>query len=227
MKIGVGICTYKRPKELAACIASVEQFNRPQFDLHVQEDEPNIGIGGNKNRILKRFRDYDIIIILEDDTEAIREDWLSLHIEAYNKSGIHHFSYVGGAKNTPGTIFEDIPVRPGVHIRVTQHTYGDIEFFTRKVLDICGGFHPDFKGYGWEHMEYSCRIARAGLAPKTHPTVIFGRNVECGFPTLSNAGDLIKSIPVATRPRGDKYQRNKNLDLWAQSVREGWIKCPI
>jgi glycosyltransferase involved in cell wall biosynthesis len=223
MKIGVGICTYKRPDALTRCVAACETFNRPAFDLHVQEDEPNIGVCGNKNRILRCFRDYEYIIILEDDAEPIHENWVLDHINAHWKTGMHHFCYP--SNGVTGTHYKRID-----NVIQAQHSSGMFAFFTKQVIETCGGFSEEFKGYGWGHMEYSARIARAGLSiPQVENGKIHGHKVKTGYPMLAHVENLIKDQNIMTivSKAQRKIDSDRNLKIWEQSEKEGWIKCPL
>lgn len=209
MKIGVGICTYKRPEYLAECVAACEKYNRPHFDLHIQEDEPRVGIAKNKNRILARFTDYDYIIILEDDSRPIHENWITDHISAYQHSNIHHFSYIWPGDK--GVVYKTINLPNGHVIQHHQHVYAQFQFFTWRVLEVCGGFDKRFDIYGSEHMEFSTRISGAGLCPP-----------QPGYTTLEHVADLVagERAEHSISKEERKAQILKNQDIWKQIAGE-------
>ena len=211
MKIGVGIATYKRPEALEKCLEAVVTYNKPRFDLFVAIDgDPHVGIARNKNRIISRFKDHDYIIILEDDSYPKRPDWIQAHLEAHEASGFHHFSYP--SDGNIGHIYSRSFFGTKV-VLVHQHCSGMFQFFTRKVIETCGGFDTRFGLYGWEHMEYSNRIAQAGLTP------------EPGYVSLSNAKDLIgdQGVPCCLEHQTRLKEIKENMLLWDSIRDEGTL----
>jgi GT2 family glycosyltransferase len=232
MKIGVGITSYNRPSALEICLQSVRHFDNPEFELYVSDDGssqenmkligticksihaeidiwPRAGIAKNKNRILHRFKDCDFIFILEDDLEIISEEWIYEHLQAHKDTGFHHFGHVLlGARG----IIDEQEFPGGRKITFTEHCTGMFGFYTRVVLETVGGFDERFDLYGWEHMDYSDRIRRAGLCGAS----------TSNYPSLSNIQELVQSmyldsvLDVATRSE----QQKKNLAVWELSRRE-------
>jgi len=233
--IGIGICTYNRLKLLKSVISRIQKTGPPSYTLFVADDGstdgtrtyveslniecvsgPNQGIAKNKNKILHRFRDYQFIFIIEDDLELKKSGWHKLFITAHELSGIHHFTFSPPGPYGSCVMTSNYP--SGCIIEHTEQDGGAFAFYTKEVIDVCGGFHPDFVGYGWEHCEFSERIHRAGLTRSHRINHVRGSrnymklmiNTER---TLS--ADVIKS-----------YQ-DRNKKVWLESRAKRLIKCPL
>jgi GT2 family glycosyltransferase len=229
MNIGVGITSLNRPEALLTCLRSVRCFSDPPFDLYVSDDGSTrenvqaiaaacqectaeldmgerVGIAKNKNRILRRFRDYDFIFILEDDLYVRDPAWIFEHLRAHEDTGIHHFGHV--LPNVMG-VYKEVDFPGGRRVLFTEHCTGMFGFYTRTVLETVGGFDPRFDLYGWEHMDYSERIRKAGLCGTE----------TAGYPCLSNIHELVESMCLDStlncNVRGE--QTKKNFAVWELS----------
>ena len=184
---GVGICTYNRAGRLGDLIEAVLSTTNgarvavaddgstdetPQvvasFPDVLYVRGPNRGVAHNKNRALYALQDCAYIALLEDDLFPVRPGWFEIYQTCAGMLGVHHFCRVQD-KEIPETLtgmaealaFHNMTPIYGPSPR------GDLTFLTRLALQTVGGFHPDFRGAGHAHGEWSERIARAGLIP--HP----------------------------------------------------------
>lgn len=247
VKAGVGICTRNRPEQLDSLLKRLVQYGLTgpiRYDIFVaddgsedeeqraflsslppkawnSDDRERVGVAKNKNRILKRFRDYDFQIIFEDDAEPIHEDWLAVHIEASRLSQIHHFNFV--PHSAPAHVGATYKVTPWtrengevIHVAQTQNITGVFLFYTRRVLEALGGFDKRFGLWGFEHVEFSDRIrdSRIALSPPF-----------LGYPSLLECEQYIKwddTIPSTLGEEEKARIRNEQRAIW-DKIREDYF----
>lgn len=233
-KVGIGMSTYNRPEILKWTLKQLLEMKQPTTQVVVSDDGstnpavrdvirsfnvpwttgPNCGSVGNKNRLLRLLCDCDYIFIIEDDLLMLAEDWEQFWINGYLQSGIHHFTFsphgpYGDLKNK--TKFDDV---------VVEHTAADggtFSFYTKKVIETCGGFSPKFNGMGWGHCEFSERIFRAGLTGKYKINHLLGSKLYV---------KLCEVNPTFTKDERKQWSAD-NRKLWEQSRKEKWIKCKL
>lgn len=180
MKIGIGIPTYNRLESLKILIQQIRDLCDLPYDLFVSIDSStdgtkewldqegiennwheHAGIAHTKNYIIKRFKDYDYFFIIEDDVRILKRGVFGLFVRATQLSGIHHFNFLTPyqrcASSKGSQKFEDI------EILYSQILGGTFSSFTKEVVRKVGYMRPEFKGYGYEHCEYTLRVGRAGL----------------------------------------------------------------
>ncbi len=185
---GIAIVTYNRDQQLAEQIEAVLD-NKPEDCKVVLCDDgstddtvaiagmspevtyirgPNLGVCANKNRALFALQDCHFIAILEDDLFPVQRDWFNIYENVCLSTGIHHFCRVQDK--------EVEETAPNFTQWLKGHGYtpiygssprGDFTFISSAVLKNVGGFHPEFRGAGYGHGEWSNRVFKAGLIP--HP----------------------------------------------------------
>lgn len=247
LRAGVGICTRNRPECLQGVLRKLVQYGLEgpiRYDIFVaddgsedegqleflsslppeawnSDDRERVGVAKNKNRILRRFRDYDFQIIFEDDAFPIHKDWLAVHIEVSQLSQIHHFNFiphsvpahVGDTYKTTAWPLENGEV---IHVAQTQNITGVFLFYTRRVLEVLGGFDKRFGLWGFEHVEFSDRIrdSRIGLSPPF-----------LGYPSLLECERYIKwddSIPSTLNEEEKTRIRDEQRVIW-DKIREDYF----
>lgn len=182
---GIAICTYNRAANLPAVLDHV-LANKPEDARVVVCDDgsfddtsivmqrypnvtyikgPNQGVGANKNRALFALRNCDFLCILEDDLVPTVPGWFERYMEFVLNTNIHHICRVQD-KRVP----EAVPDFGSWCKEVLNMTpiygpspRGDLTFITNTVLRRVGAIHPDFKGVGHAHGQWSARIAASGL----------------------------------------------------------------
>ena len=114
-KIGVGIITCNRPEYLSNLLRTIpitkidtlvvvndgdvkNKLNLSYPGVWLQNEE-NLGVGKSKNKAMQYLYDKgcDYIFIIEDDMIIKDENVFDRYIQAYKKSGIHHFNYGPGS----------------------------------------------------------------------------------------------------------------------------------
>ncbi|CAA6812581.1 MAG: Unknown protein [uncultured Sulfurovum sp.] len=133
-----------------------------KYNIPLLYSETNEGVGISKNRVLKEFCEYDNYFFIEDDVELLNADVFDLHLQLSKELNIQHFS-----------LFEERRIRGrkdslshGKH-NIIQSMYGSAQFnfFTKKGLEIVGGFHTDFAQYKrFGHTEHTYRFVTNGLS---------------------------------------------------------------
>jgi len=212
-KIGIGITTFNRASVLEKMLSK----NTPAFKdkvVMISDDGstdstkevlqkfdfpwitgPNIGVAGNKNRLFFQLQDCDFIFMADDDV-LVSSGFEEIYLKAFKASGIHHFTYSPPGKHwgrcLGETIFGEV---------VIQHTRldgGAFSFYTKEVLDACGGYNS------WSHRDHSERIWRCGLVGKEKINHIKGSEV------------LVKlmSVPSSVVKEGRNFFKRFEKSVW-------------
>lgn len=236
-KIGVGIITCNRPDYLRNLLNTVPfdkiseivvvNDGKPvdNFDLPagVWIDNPqNLGVGKSKNKAMKHLYDKgcDYIFIIEDDMLIKDSTVFNKYIEAFERSGIHHFNYGPGSPfNRKQTIqnFDlhnrhllDQHSEPNpkmvvdygnIKIALYEHTVAMFSFFTREVLDKVGFIDEEFYN-AWEHVDHTYRIIKAGY----HPPFWWFADIFESDKYLTEAPGAIDNSSIANKT--EQWQKN-------------------
>lgn len=107
------------------------------------------GIPEAKNACLAQLDDCDDIFLFDDDCYPKGYGWA----DPYMFSNWMHLSYTFGR-----TVIERTP-----SITKYEKPCGCMIYLRREVLDVIGGFDTEYKGYGYEHVDFSQRVYNAGL----------------------------------------------------------------
>lgn len=183
--IGIGITTHNRLDVLTETLDALMRYTETPFRLVVVSDQSTDGTeaylrqfrpSGNcrefrsiftprrfgsirgKNQCLLELKDTDFLFLFDDDCRPREAGWDRFFLEAHEKTGIHHFSYLTEAHGAP-------EVHAIGEYRVKAHPKSGGVFMTvsPEMLRQVGGFNPRFKLYGYFHASYSERVHRAGL----------------------------------------------------------------
>ncbi len=130
--------------------------------------DANEGVGISKNRIIESFGDYDYYFFIEDDIELLNPEVFDIHIKLSKALDIHHFSLFEARRirNQKGCLESE-----GYHIIQAMYGGAPFNFFSKKGLDIVGGFHTKFAEYKrFGHTEHTYRFVTNGLS--SHPFLI-------------------------------------------------------
>ena len=220
--VGIGIVTCNRRAILSDTIDQVRAFTRqPNAALVVADDGSrdgtldmlrgkrvpvitgvNMGIAWNKNRALFMLADMlecETVILLEDDTQPNRAGSEAAWIEAAHRWGHVNFAadwveqhFLSGA----GTVEDPV------------HSYmitAQCCAYSRAALMAGGYFDPRFKGFGYEHVEHTHRLVRAGFGG----TIVRVDDEERGQYVLIK-GDL---TVVSSQSYYEEKDEQRNLHL--------------
>lgn len=161
MTIGIGVTSYNRPEHLKVCLDLISKHTKIDHKLYVamDSDKDRKGIAYRKNECLRELRECDYIFLFDDDCFPINDDWYNVFIDAYKLSGQHHFIY------THPPIGSVVKYDEASNVLIYDNCNGCLMFMTKEAVEAVGGYNVAFGLYGYEHANYSNRIARAGLSP--------------------------------------------------------------
>lgn len=177
MKIGIGVCTYNRPKHIDLWLIQLnntwgrkETFGLLPYEnksiaigddtkIFIADDsQDRKGIAYRKNECLKALKDCDYIFLFDEDCFPIKDGWADFFINAHKESGQHHFMYLKETPNIKG-------IKTVGNIKEYNNCAGCMMFLTKEVIEKVGGYNSAYGFYGFEHAGYSDRIHSAGLTP--------------------------------------------------------------
>ena len=243
-KIGVGIITCNRidylrnllktlPNEVIDELVVVNDgkplndYVEKEFNYGYWIDNPvNLGVGKSKNKAMKHLvsLNCDYIFIIEDDMIIKDPCVFDKYIEAYKKSGIHHFNYGPGSPfNRKQNIAFDLHNRhlldqhselnprmiveydKNTKVVMYEHTVAMFSFFTREILEKVGYIDEEYYN-AWEHVDHTYRIIKAGY----HPPFWWFADIADSDKYLSEAPGAIDNSSIA-----DKSGQ------WLKNVTEG------
>ncbi len=184
MKIGVGITTRNRPDLLSCAMDHWFQYSRdipiqyvivddasdqplPKLPVDIVRLPTRKGIAYAKSACLSRLRDCDYIFLADDDMFPCQIGWEWPYILGHLTTGLHHFVYTEPLGIKPKRRFR----RGMVTLEQYDSTGGVLLSLTKKVVQTVGGFYPNYRPYGFEHVGYSRRIHRAGLMADLPPYI--------------------------------------------------------
>ena len=185
LKVGFAVITYNRPNNLAKCLIQIRR-NTPKKDNYhfavfddgspykiniksndlfkVFQGKTNYGVIVNKNRALYYYAEInpvDIVIMLEDDTSPNVIGWEQPWIRATEKFG--HINYRMGSWSDKYINSNDTTGEwdsPHEFTYLTGQVHGvKTEYIRQKI----GYIHPEFKGWGYGHCEWTERFLRNNL----------------------------------------------------------------
>lgn len=212
MKIGIGITTHNRNETAAYTIEQIRRFAPSGSKIVVVDDASkipfegadfrfnvNAGVAQAKNKCFELMDDCDYIFLFDDDCYPTTRDWHLPYIE----SGINHLSFTfdklaNGRQNGNRIVLQHNDMV------VYSNPCGCMCFFTKKCLEVVGGFNPLYKTYGYEHVDLSVRIHNAGLTP--HRFMDIPNSLE-----LFYSLDYTCEINTSVENRGVHIRNNKLL----------------
>ena len=187
MKIGIGVTTYKRPNE---CKQVLDRICGTLADNHEytmlcsvdHEDDGsyagkipngfnvlfhrNGGVAANKNRLLQRLRDNDLVFIFEDDICPSQKGWIDVIIRAIEETGMQHYNFI--RYNHVNDRLHKIVRTKSLTLGLYNVNSAQIMVLTKEAIEKIGAFDPRFGKYGFEHSDYTRRCKLAGLCVPAH-----------------------------------------------------------
>jgi GT2 family glycosyltransferase len=240
-KIGVGIITCNRLNYLRNLLKTipkdkinelvvvndglpVNDYVEKEFEFGTWIDNPvNLGVGKSKNKAIKHLMslECDYIFIIEDDMLIKDPTVFDRYIEAYKKSGIHHFNYGPGSPFNRRQTIQDfdlhnrhlldqhsepnpklvIEYSKDIKIALYEHTVAMFSFFTKEVLDKVGYIDEEFYN-AWEHVDHTYRIIKAGY----HPPFWWFADIADSDKFLTEAPGAIDNSSIASK--SEQWSKN-------------------
>lgn len=239
-KVGVAIVTCNRPdflrgllNSLIPCHDTIDELviindGTPVTDFDLSKGEwlnnpENLGVGKSKNRGMQYLLDKgcDYIFVIEDDMVITNPTVFSKYIQAYKKSGIHHFNYGPGSPfnrkqeiqyfdlhnrhlldqhtdPNPKLVFD---YGDGVKISLFEHTVAMFSFFTREVLEKVGLYDEAYYN-AWEHVDHTYMIIKAGY----HPPFWYFADIFDSHKYLNEAPGAIDNSSIANK--SEQWEKN-------------------
>jgi len=240
-KIGVGIITCNRLNYLRNLLKTIPKYKinelvvvndglpindyvEKEFEFGTWIDNPvNLGVGKSKNKAIKHLMslECDYIFIIEDDMLIKDPTVFDRYIEAYKKSGIHHFNYGPGSPFNRRQTIQDfdlhnrhlldqhsepnpklvIEYSKDIKIALYEHTVAMFSFFTKEVLDKVGYIDEEFYN-AWEHVDHTYRIIKAGY----HPPFWWFADIADSDKFLTEAPGAIDNSSIASK--SEQWSKN-------------------
>jgi len=222
MKIGIGVISYKRPKEcLAVCQEILKTVNRSaneyffvcavdQEDIGEYKDVAKIfplvngkngGVAVNKNRALFNLRKCDVVFLLEDDFKPIYPGWVELYLLAIKESGMQHFNHI--RLDHRDRLYKVIRL-PSLTLGIYEKNTAQLMVMTKEVIDKVGYFDIRYGKFGYEHSDYTRRCKLAGLcSPANHDAHPFIFESDIYFEDMGTA-------PCFNAEERQKYSEEAN-----------------
>src|SRR5690606_7304733 len=213
-KVAICISTRNRREAFVKCIDNIKKYwpSSYEAELFVVDDaseenyaeimswgEYNLyayserqGIPIVKNKCLSMAYEWgaDHVLCFDDDCWPIKDGWA----EAYINSGINHLSFTFH-ESKDGVHRQPLPGRWG-NFRVYFKTNGCMMYFTRKCLDVVGGFDTTYSPGYLEHTDLTRRIWNAGLTPFKNMDIADSLQY---FHSMDYHGEIERSISAKDR----------------------------
>lgn len=162
--IGIGITTRNRNEVARHTLNQILKYSPVVCKIVVVDDasdvsfegatyrfDKNVGVGAAKNKCLELLDNCEHILLFDDDCTPIVDEWWLPYIN----SGLNHSCYT----------FDRIELNRTQRYVSYENPNGCMLYFTRKCIDMAGGWDTEFSGFGFEHVEISRRIFNMGLTP--------------------------------------------------------------
>lgn len=201
-KVSVVVCAYNAERTMAACLASLEKLNYPNYEVIVVNDGSSdrtreiseqfdyVRLINQENKGLSAARNVGIeastgeIVAFTDSDCVADPDWLTYLVGTFLRTGR---SAVGGPNFPPpedNLVPSAVAVSPGgpTHVllsdEVAEHIPGCNMAFKKKVLQEINGFDPVFRAAG-DDVDLCWRLQNAGYQIGFSPAAVvwhFRRN---------------------------------------------------
>jgi GT2 family glycosyltransferase len=180
--IGIAIITCNREDMYRVCIDSIQSDWYDEL-VTVNDGAPldcdkgeyietsgGEGVGRAKNTALRYLLKIgcDYIILVEEDMR-FKANIFKAYVDAYKKTGIHHFMFgyhgpankagISGGKPVPRKVVDYGDVK----IALNQHCVGAVTFYTKTSLEDVGLYDEEYTN-AFEHVDHSYTLAKKGYS---------------------------------------------------------------
>ena len=229
--IGIAISTTEKRKSNWSKI--IDNFNKYMplevenihFDLRV--DKEMKGVAFSKNASLKELYDKgcEYFYLFDDDVFLKRKGFFHWVYRVHKASNIHHFIYLNTSKQHKKDILKETKIQNHTIINSNAGS-GCFLFLTRKVLDVVGGYDTSFKGYGYNHLNYSMRINKALNYPMHEFFTIKDMETFLHCQDFDGSFDGVRKKQTLTKAQKQKWIE-KNNPLWKEKMKDLQIYYPL
>lgn len=191
--IGIGVTTYGNRACTGRTMAIIHAYSPMAKIVEVNQE----GIPHAKNTCLALLEDCEHIFLFDDDCFPVSPGW---HVP-YVSSKENHLSFTFDRKilsTTPDHIEYEMPS-------------GCMLYINRKCLDVIGGFDTEFKGYGYEHVNYSVRAFNAGL---TSARFLDVRDSDKWIHSMDQHKEVLTTVGVPIRSKNIAPNRQRLKEQW-------------
>lgn len=218
-KIGVGIVTFNRPRQLVKLYKSLprEIINTLvivddgdyHYDFEMIDDcdkwiyTQRSGVGKAKNAALKFLlgKGCDHIFLIEDDIFVEDSQVFEKYIEASRVTGIQHFNFSQHGvmnKSWPDGVSNPLNIIDYglVKIELHRHCVGAFSYYSRKCLEKVGLLHEAYYN-ACEHVDHTYEIIKAGM----HPPFWFFADIENSSKYLGDEEWSIRQSTISSDPK--------------------------
>jgi len=158
-----------------------------------------IGVAKNTNRAMQLLESFDFKIIMNNDVEVLKSNWIFFYPVAMVKTGFHHFCFQqeglwgAGTEKRPQKIWE----KNGCTIKtIDNYPQGAILAYDQKAFQTVGYFDAEnFKSYGFSHWMWSFSVSESKIQPKGIHDIVGSNKYFKVYDELSctNINDRVES----------------------------------
>jgi len=208
-KIGIGVSFRNRLDTTLHTIEQIKKFMPIDANLVLVDDasdgdtgiisdfrfDTNVGVSTVKNKCLELLEDCEYSFLFDNDCYPIKHGWHFIYIE----SGLNHacFTFDRPILNVEDTYIEF--EKPNGCMMFIENNF---------ILKKVGGLDTDFKGYGFDHLNWSDRIFNNGLTPARYVDV---HNSSLYFKMADVPSTFSNEVRARTIPINQKLYKEKYL----------------
>lgn len=208
MKVGIAVTT--TPCREGIFIQWLEHYKKhvPNIPLYIHNDEQYNGIVYSKNKCLEALwqMGVDHLFLFDDDTFIQSPDF----IDAYCNSGLNHacWNYNRRLVSLHATARYNITSDDTTIFYYNEYDKpnGCMLYAKRSVLHKAGGWDTDFRGYGFDHVNWSDRIFNNGLTPARYIDIPDSKHL---FKMADCDTSVSYSIRATTIPINERLYKEK------------------
>ena len=231
--LGIAITTFNRGIHLDRLLTEVKRTTVQQHFVVVCDDGSqdntesicnrhkvprvggkNMGIAWNKNRALYALferKKCEAVIIMEDDIAILKDGWDLRWREAISIFGHVNFLNDELLRGREGRLIsgDGSYENPFIAKFITGPCMG----IAQECFEKSGYFHPDFIGYGEEHIEFTRRCGRYGFGTKDGGYVHINEGLDMlSLPSMSDKSAINVNIATAQKLKDVDGRVNPFLD---------------
>lgn len=219
--IGIGITVHNRNETALHTIEQIKKYAPDNCKIVIVDDASkvplentdfrfnvNVGISRAKNKCFELLDDCDHIFLFDDDCYPVVQGWEKPYIE----SGINHLSFtfdrLANSRQNGNKV-----ILSKENVIIYNNPCGCMCYFTKRCLEVVGGFNPIYNVYGYEHVDLSVRIYNAGLTENKFMDIpnsinlFYSLDYHCA---ISSSVGISKGIYIRENKRiYDQMQKSK------------------
>lgn len=166
------------------------KLERPDIKVKYHWNIERHGIAKSKNRCLYELKNFDCehFFLFDDDCWPKKEGWADIYINCAKAHGTHHLLYTFTSGGFPAFFSRNAVRGSGTTaLHGFSNCAGVLLYIDKEALDRIGGYDSRFLIYGYEHVQMTYRLYRAGMcgdvmygSPALAPEYIFSYDESLG-----------------------------------------------